>query len=126
MSGAVKTAANAFMSPVNAAISFGKSAAKGNDLGMLARDTVRGSINPVLHANDYGVGGINANPGTESSGIFGAPDKLPDITIEDPAAVAEADRKNRARVKRQAEIDILTDRPGRGGTVLTDNYSYKV
>lgn len=44
----------------------------------------------------------------------------------DPAAEADKAKKERARVKRQAEIDILTDRPGRGGTILTDQYTYNV
>lgn len=66
-----------------------------------------------------------ATPGLEGAGLV-SNEELPNIAVEDPAAKADADKKNRARVKRQAEIDILTDRPGRGGTILTDKYTYNV
>ena len=48
------------------------------------------------------------------------------IAAEDPAQVADEAVKKKSRAKRQAEIDILTDRPGRGGTILTDQYTYNV
>jgi hypothetical protein len=44
----------------------------------------------------------------------------------DVEAVAADNKKAAARAKRQAQIDILTDRPGRGGAILTDQYQYKV
>lgn len=48
------------------------------------------------------------------------------IVAEDPAVVADKANKEKARAKRQAEIDILTNTPGRGGTILTDQYTYNV
>ena len=51
---------------------------------------------------------------------------LPNIAVDDPAAKQAADEKNRARAKRQTQLDILQGQPGRGGTVLTDNYQYNV
>ena len=67
-----------------------------------------------------------ATPGLKEAGLV---NNQPLPNIADPinpaaeAAKADAERK---RVKRQAEIDLLTDKPGRGGTILTDQYSYKV
>ncbi len=126
MSGAVKTAVNAFMSIPNAAISGVKAAASGEDLPGIVTKTARGALNPVLHANNYEFGGVTEKPGTASKGLFGAPDPVPNVAIEDPAAVAQADAQKRAAAKRQTQIDILTGQPGRGGTILTDNYQYKV
>lgn len=67
--------------------------------------------------------GVNDN---SVGGVFGNPEPLNIAAPIDAAAVAEQDKKDKARAKRQAEIDILTDRPGRGGTILTDQYQYKV
>jgi hypothetical protein len=65
------------------------------------------------------------NPLAEGAGLV-SDQALPNIAADDPAATAEAAKKEKARTKRQAEIDLLTDRPGRGGTILTDQYVYKV
>lgn len=59
-------------------------------------------------------------------GLRGEQEPLNIAAPVDPAVKLEADKKERARVKRQAEIDILTDRPGRGGTILTDQFTYNV
>lgn len=63
-------------------------------------------------------------PGLEGAGLVGQPPAT--IVADDPATIAAEAEKKKARAKRQAEIDILTDRPGRGGTVLTDQYTYNV
>ena len=39
-----------------------------------------------------------------------------------PTAAAQA----RATAARQVQIDTLTNKPGRGGTILTDSYQYRV
>lgn len=78
----------------------------GKDMNFLGEKVV----NPIA-------GGIAEGMGQEP---------MPNIAEEDPSAVAENAKKERARVKRQTEIDILTDRPGRGGTILTDDYSYRL
>ncbi len=68
---------------------------------------------------------LKRNMGNISAGIN--PQAAPaTIVAEDPAAVQSEAEKKKARAKRQAEIDILTDRPGRGGTILTDQYTYNV
>lgn len=59
-------------------------------------------------------------------GISGGPQDIPSVAAEDPSAVAAADKKAQAAAKRQTQIDILTKKPGRGGTILTDNYQYQV
>jgi hypothetical protein len=64
------------------------------------------------------------DPFMQGAGLASEPP--PNIAAEDPAAVAERDRKDRARVKRQTEVDLLTGQPGRGGTILTDQYQYNV
>jgi hypothetical protein len=52
---------------------------------------------------------------------------IPDITAPpDLALEADKAKKEKVRVKRQAQIDILTDKPGRGGPILTDDFTYKV
>lgn len=65
------------------------------------------------------------SPGLEGAGLVNN-EPLPNIAIEDPILKAEEEKKQKARVKRQTQIDILTDKPGRGGTILTDNYTYNV
>jgi len=50
--------------------------------------------------------------------------KVEDKILEDKN-IADA-KVERQRVRRQETINILTDRPGRGGTILTDQYQYKV
>lgn len=65
-------------------------------------------------------------PALGDLGVVDIP-RVPNIAApEDPAVAEEAAKKEKARAKRQAEIDILTDRPGRGGTILTDQYTYNV
>lgn len=75
-------------------------------------NTVKGkAVDPLVQ-------GISSGMGVNSD--------LPNIAVDDPAAKAQADAQARARTKRQTEIDILKGQPGRGGTVLTDNYQYNV
>lgn len=57
--------------------------------------------------------------------IFGAKPTAPNITVQDPNAVASQQAAARAAAARQAQIDQKTSTPGRGGTILTDNYQYK-
>jgi hypothetical protein len=64
-------------------------------------------------------------PGLEGAGLASDPPPL-SIVADDPAAVADDAEKKKARAKRQAEIDIMTGQPGRGGTILTDQYTYQV
>lgn len=59
-------------------------------------------------------------------GIKGPAEPLPNVAVEDPNARAEADKKERARARRQQEVDILTGQPGRGGTVANSSYGYRV
>ncbi len=59
------------------------------------------------------------------AGIVDAPKAPASILAEDPAAVAADAAKKKEAARRQAEVNILTDKPGRGGTILTDNYNYK-
>lgn len=126
MSGAVNTAANAFMAIPNAAISFTKSAIAGDDLADMTKKTIRGSINPVLSSKSYGPLGLKEKEGAKYGGIFGESAPLPTVVVENPADVARKAEVEKARAKRKAEQDILTGQPGRGGTILTDSYKYQV
>lgn len=86
-------------------------------LGALSKGKLGGAVKPYVQR----AGEIKAQ-------VTGQDQQAP-VNIAAPVDVAaEQDRANkeRARAKRQAEIDILTDRPGRGGTILTDQYTYKV
>jgi len=58
--------------------------------------------------------------------IVDKPEEIKPIQADDPAAVAAAAEKEKARKARQFQIDTMTGQPGRGGTILTDNYQYKV
>jgi hypothetical protein len=58
--------------------------------------------------------------------VGGKKEELPNIAVQDPSVIEEANKKERERVRRQAQIDIMTDKPGRGGTILTDKYTYNV
>lgn len=51
---------------------------------------------------------------------------LPDITAPDPNAVMSQQQAARHAAARQMQIDTMTSKPGRGGTILTDNFQYKV
>lgn len=70
--------------------------------------------------------GVKVNMGNIKGAVSGDPAAPQTIVAEDPATVAAEAEKKKARAKRQAEIDILTNKPGRGGTVLTDQYTYNV
>lgn len=67
---------------------------------------------------------VALQPFMEGAGMV--PEAPLSIVGDDPAQVAADAEKKRQRAKRQAEIDILTDRPGRGGTILTDQFTYNV
>lgn len=106
-------------SPVVQTAQIGISALKGEGaskaLAAPARSIVQNSKEAVASA-----------PGTlVETGLAEAPKAPASILADDPAAVAEDAKKRKEAARRQAEIDILTDRPGRGGTILTDNYNYK-
>lgn len=67
-----------------------------------------------------------ATPALEGLGLVND-EPLPSIADPvDPNKVAEDGKREKARARRQAEIDLLTNKPGRGGTILTDQYTYKV
>jgi hypothetical protein len=141
MGGAVKSVAAAaapikdivatpFLSPVanplqalqtvKGGLAAGKKLVNGGSLGGSAAAGVKTTFAPGVKAA-AGVAGDFAG------GVIGGEQEVADPgTPIDPNAVAEANKKEKARARRQAEIDILTDRPGRGGTILTDQYQYKV
>lgn len=94
------------------------------------QSTSTGALNPK-NAGRNVVNGVKGaldavKQGAVDVGILRAPPEDLNIAAEDPNAISEKDAAARARAKRQAQIDILTDRPGRGGTILTDQYQYKV
>lgn len=60
------------------------------------------------------------------SGIMGSSAAPPNIATPDPAAIAAASKQAQIAAMRQAQIDAQSNSPSRGGTVLTDNYSYRV
>ena len=62
----------------------------------------------------------------QTAGIIDSPEPLPSVVIEDPAQVAERDKMEKARARRQAQIDLQKGQPGRGGTILTDQYRYNL
>jgi hypothetical protein len=96
------------------------------------KDLVTEGKNPVRSLGESAAKAVGAAKKVIAPGLQGAglgPNGAPPVNIADPvdpAKVAEDQAKERQRVKRQAEIDILTDRPGRGGTILTDKYTYNV
>jgi hypothetical protein len=122
MSGAVQavksvaqTGYDISVAPVRGAIDTVQSLGRGEGLGKALGKGVKANVAPYVDLGKGIVGGAMGEPET------------PNIADPiDPAKVDAENKKERARVKRQAEIDILTDRPGRGGTILTDNYQYKV
>lgn len=69
--------------------------------------------------------GLDLVKGAKSA-FTGEDKNVPNIAAEDPELKAQRDQAARARAKRQEEVNLLTGQPGRGGTVLTDNYNYKV
>lgn len=98
----------------------GKKIINGGGLGGGAGAGLRTAYEP-------GVKAAAGMAGDFAGGVIGGEQNVADPgTPVDPNAVNEANKKEKARVRRQAEIDILTDRPGRGGTILTDQYNYKV
>lgn len=104
----------------------GKIIQSGDPSGVQARDVFA----PIAAGRTLVEGGKAAVQGGisvgQEIGLLPEDPTAPNIAAEDPAARASADAKARARAKRQAEVDILTGTPGRGGTILTDNYDYKV
>lgn len=95
---------------------------------IIDKKSVGASIGAGLKPRVEGIKNLVGSGGEAlgETGILPTPKVADPGTPVDPAAQAEADKKEKSRAKRQAEIDILTDRPGRGGTILTDQYSYKV
>lgn len=123
MSGAVNTVKSlaqagydaTVKTPVNTVGSMYNTAKDGGSLGSILGAGIKQAAKPgVTLAKDV------------LGGVMGKPDQPANIASEDPAVVAAEAEKEKARAKRQAQIDILTDRPGRGGTVLTDQYTYNV
>lgn len=78
------------------------------------------SIKTVAGAAKKGV----VNPIMQGAGL--SQPELPTIAPEDPGAAATAAAQARAAAARQVQIDTLTNKPGRGGTILTDSYQYRV
>lgn len=112
----------------------------GLDMGIAGRRALaRSGINAAgaVGAGEGGKGVIRAGAAPlidRAKGIMGdvkdmvsGPQAAPlSIVAEDPAAVAADAEKKKAQAKRKAEIDIMTGQPGRGGTILTDQYTYNV
>lgn len=104
---------------------FGAGRASGGSASKFVRGTVGNA-----YKTDSASAGLVKNAITGKEDIPPPEQPIP----EDPAAVADRNKKEKLRAKRQAEIDILTDRPGRAGrssstgseTILTDQYTYKV
>lgn len=96
--------------------------------GLLGGSVYRGTAKGATEGSGVVKGSMTSPAGQLTSETIGGEKKPPPATIaaEDPAVVAAESEKKKARAKRQAEIDILTDKPGRGGTVLTDQYKYNV
>lgn len=91
--------------------------------GKDAGEIIGASAAPIVARGKGLAGSVGVSSGLKSAEVPNIADSIETI---DPAVEAEAARKERVRTKRQAEIDILTDKPGRGGTILTDNYKYNV
>jgi hypothetical protein len=122
---------------MSGAVDFGKSVVQAASLPVVAGpkaafDLVTDGKNPLRSVGESVKTSVGAakkiiQPGME--GLAGNPQAAAPVNIADPvdpAKLAKEQEKERQRVKRQAEIDILTDRPGRGGTILTDKYTYNV
>lgn len=105
-------------------VQMGKGVYKGAK-GIAQKGLGKGIGEGTRAAYGPGVSQIAAQGSGAVGGILGEKE-VPSVVADDPAERARKDREERARVRRQAEIDILTDRPGRGGTILTDSYKYKV
>lgn len=82
--------------------------------------------NPFKSLGESARNAVGTTVGAFMEGVKGPEHPLNIADPIDPAVEAEKTKKERQRVKRQAEIDILTDRPGRGGTILTDQFTYNV
>lgn len=106
---------------VGTAVDVGASVVSGGQL----TDTVHGATHP----GDKGIVGGAAAGFNESGGLgqalMGQPAQVPNIAIQDPTAVAAQQTAQRAAAVRQAQIDQQTNMPGRGGTILTNNYQYR-
>lgn len=50
----------------------------------------------------------------------------PVVAVEDPVVVADRAKAEKEKARRQTQTDILTGQPGRGGTILTNDYGYKL
>ncbi len=48
------------------------------------------------------------------------------IVAADPVAIEAQNKAQRAAAARQSQIDNQTQSPGRGGTILTNNYRYNI
>lgn len=59
-------------------------------------------------------------------GAAGDQPAVPNIAADDPVAAQKAAQLQRAQAQRQVQVDTLTKQPGRGGTILSDNFGYKV
>lgn len=58
------------------------------------------------------------------SDVKGKPGAQQTVNTPDPAAIAAQNDAQRAAAGRQAQIDTANTAPGRGGTILTQNYRY--
>lgn len=110
-----------------AAIIASPVAATASLVGGVVKDGAAGIKAPVKDVVSGVKSGISV--GKEFAQDVGAlpPDpEVPNIAADDPGETAEQARLAKARARRQAEVDLLTGQPGRGGTILTDNYNYQV
>ncbi len=76
------------------------------------------------------VAGIKSIAGPIVGGVVqdfkGDPDNVPNVAAADPAAQSAEAARQRAVAQRQEQINAQNNKPGRGGTILTDNFQYKV
>lgn len=132
MSGAVDLAKKAIELPANI---IDRNADALGPVGKLLKNTAAkdlrnssASLGAIGEGNIFGAVTPYVNRAKEVQGqVMGKKDEPINIAAPaDPEALANEANAERRRVKRQAEIDILTDRPGRGGTILTDKFTYNV
>ncbi len=79
----------------------------GESVGTVIKDISKSTVEPFM------------------SGLQGDKKPVPNIAVQDPNAVKAQNEAQRAAAVRQAQVDQMTSTPGRGGTILTDNYNYR-
>lgn len=125
MSGPVKSVAstvktvgwdlNPFVNTAKAGITAASDIVKGDNIGQAIGEGVKsGTANYVDFAKNIGQG----------LGIVGGPVQQAQITSAADTEAAQA--KATAAAARQAQVDLIKQNPGRGSSILTDNYNYNV